>query len=126
MSKPEPPSDEAYARLVGRADALERATARPGDPGSGAGGGHAVDQAYKILALLLGGALVGLALGFGLDALSGGATKPWGLIGGLLAGFAVSIFLAKRTADQLMKQAAAESRGQPAPAAVVRDDDEED
>jgi ATP synthase protein I len=35
-------------------------------------------------------------------------TGPWGLIGGVLLGFALSLFMARRTANRLMAQARAE------------------
>ena len=62
-------------------------------------------QAYKIIAELLGGVFLGLGLGFGADRLFG--TNPWGLISGVLLGFAVSLWMARRTANRLMAQAKA-------------------
>ena len=106
--------------LEARADALEKRAVRPS---SGAEHGRAADQAYKIIAELFGGVLVGLALGFGVDRLTG-VTAPWGLIGGVLAGFAVSIWMAKRTADRLSAQYVAENTA-PAPA-VTRIEDEDE
>ena len=67
---------------------------------------NASSQAYKILAELLGGVLIGLAGGAILDRFAG--TAPWGLIGGVLVGFALSVFMARRTANRLMAQAKAE------------------
>lgn len=118
MSDPQRPTEDRLAALSARADALERSTARP----AGQAGAKATDQAYKIIADLLGGVVVGLALGFGLDRLTGGATAPWGLIGGVLAGFAVSIWMAKRTADRLVAQAAKENANPPS---VPFDDDDD-
>ena len=63
-------------------------------------------QAYKIIAELLGGVFVGLAFGFIVDWVLG--TRPWGLIGGVLLGFALSIYMARRTANRLMAQAKAD------------------
>ena len=62
-------------------------------------------QAYKIIAELLGGVIVGIAIGFGVDRVFG--TAPWGLIGGVLLGFALSLWMARRTANRLMAQAKA-------------------
>ncbi len=122
MSLSGPPHRDPLRSLEARADALEKRTVRPSSE-SGAEHGRAADQAYKIIAELFGGVLVGLALGFGVDRLTG-RTAPWGLIGGVLLGFAVSIWMAKRTADRLSAQHAAENTA-PAPA-VTRTEDEDE
>ena len=98
-----PDQDRAVSDLTARADALQKRTARPEATGSH---GAAVNQAYRIVAELFGGVLVGLALGFVIDRVFD--TTPWGLIGGVLVGFALSVYLARRTANRLMAQAAAE------------------
>ena len=98
-----PDQDRAVSDLTARADALQKRTARPEATGSH---GAAVNQAYRIVAELFGGVLVGLALGFVVDRVFD--TTPWGLIGGVLVGFALSVYLARRTANRLMAQAAAE------------------
>ena len=109
----EPPHGDPVRSLEDRADALEKRTARPqGQDGHG----RAIDQAYKLVAELIGGPLVGLALGYGFQQLTG--IKPWGLIGGVLLGFALSIWLAKATADRLTAQAAKENTQGQAPAAT--------
>jgi len=82
-------------------------------------GAHAASQAYRILAELLGGVFVGLAIGAGFDYLAG--TRPWGIIGGVLAGFAVSIWMARRTANRLMALA----KEGPPPVSVPFDDEED-
>lgn len=104
MAKPESSREEALRRLDERADALAKSTARPAS--ASAAHGSAVGKAYQIIAELVGGAVVGLALGAGADWLLG--TAPWGLIVGVLFGFAVAVYMAKRTADSLMAQAARE------------------
>jgi ATP synthase protein I len=101
MSTPPPPRDELLRNLTQRADALERGNVRPVE--IGAGKGRAIDQAYKLIGELVGGVIVGLALGFGIDRVF--HVAPWGLLGGVLVGFAVSVWMAKRTADRLMAQA---------------------
>ncbi len=121
MTTPPPPRDEALRKLTERADALERRTARP-TAGAGTGEGAAVNQAYKLIAELLGGVIVGLALGFGVDKITG--HPPIGLIGGVLLGFAVSVWMAKRTADRLTAQAKAENGGAPAPSVPFDDEDD--
>lgn len=80
--------------------------ARNAPPTSSEVAGMAVaNQAWKIVADLFGGVFLGLAVGFGADWLFG--TRPWGIIGGVLLGFALSIYMARRTADRLMAQAKA-------------------
>jgi len=95
--------EEALKRLDERAAALKARAVRPPNP---AAGEAAVGQAYRIIAELLGGVLIGLAVGAIVDRFAG--TEPWGMIGGVLLGFVLSIFLARRTANRLMAQAQAE------------------
>lgn len=116
MSEPENSREEARRRLHERADALEARQARPRSAHSE----QAVGQAYRILAELFGGVIVGLALGFGVDRIAG--TAPAGLIGGVLLGFGVSIWMARRTARRLMAHASKDTE----PPAPVAFDDEED
>lgn len=117
MAKPTESRDEALRRLSERAAALDARTQRPTGQHAGE---QAVGQAYRIIAELIGGVVVGLALGFGFDRIFG--TLPWGLIGGVLLGFAVSVWMARRTANRLM--ALAKQDAEPAPS-VPFDDDEE-
>ena len=103
MSTPRESREEAIKRLNDRASTLEASTAPKTSEHLAA---QAVSsQAYKIIAELLGGVFLGLGLGFGADRLFG--TNPWGLIGGVLLGFALSIYMARRTANRLMAQAKA-------------------
>lgn len=118
MAKPTESRDEALRRLSERADALDARTQRPAHQHAGE---QAVSQAYRIIAELFGGVLVGLAVGFGVDRFFG--TTPWGLIGGVLLGFAGSVWMAWRTANRLMALARQEQSG-PLPS-VPFDDDEE-
>lgn len=125
MSDPRRPTDDRLRDLSARADALERSTARP-PAAAGASHGAAANQAYRILGDLVGGVVVGLALGFGLDRLApvlGFRTAPAGLLTGVLAGFAVSVWMAKRTADRLVAQARIDN---PNPPSVRLDDGDED
>lgn len=125
MSDPRPPTDDRLRDLSRRADALERSTARP-SAAVGASHGAAANQAYRIIADLVGGVVVGLAIGFGLDRLApmlGFRTAPAGLLTGVLAGFAVSVWMAKRTADRLVAQARIDN---PNPPSVPADDGDED
>ena len=104
MSPTKESREEAIKRLAKSASELE---ARSATAKSTELAAHAVtSQAYKIIAELLGGVLVGLAIGFGVDRLFG--LTPWGLIGGVLLGFALSLWMARRTANRLMAQAKAQ------------------
>jgi ATP synthase protein I len=114
--------EEAIRRLNRGASELEARTTSERSVDMAA---HAVTgQAYKIIAELIGGVLVGLALGFGVDRFAG--TTPWGLIGGVLLGFALSVYMARRTANRLMAQAKAlgttASAGDPIVEAGEKDD----
>ena len=112
------PREEAMRRLGERANALGAQTQRPTASHAGE---QAVSQAYRIIAELIGGVLVGLAAGFIVDRIF--RTTPWGLIAGVLLGFALSIWLARRTANRLMALAKQETEtAEPVP---FDDDDEE-
>lgn len=98
MADPKTPHDEAFRRLDKRLDALDQTSRREPkrfDEGSGAG--------YRVVGELIGGVLTGLGFGWLLDRIAG--TTPWGLIGGLLIGTGVSIFLVARSAGQMTKTA---------------------
>lgn len=114
---PEETRQEAIKRLTESASSLEARTTR--DHSQEAAGHKAAGQAWRILADLFGGVLVGLLLGFLLDRFVG--TAPWGIIGGVLVGFAISVWMARRTANRLMAQAKME--GEPKP--VSFDDEDE-
>ena len=103
MSQEPESREEAIARLQKSASDLE---VRSAPPASHEAAGMAVaSQAWKIVADLFGGVFIGLALGFLADRFLG--TTPWGIIGGVLLGFALSIYMARRTANRLMAQAKA-------------------
>ena len=76
-------------------------------------------RAWKIIADLFGGVFVGLGIGWGIDHFAG--TTPVGIIGGVLLGFAVSVWMAWRTAQRLM----AEAKQHGEPQSVPFDDDED-
>jgi len=109
--------EEALKRLDERAAALGARTQRPTTSHAGE---QAVSQAYRIIAELLGGVLVGLLIGAVVDWVF--KTRPAGLIGGVLLGFALSIWMARRTANRLMAMAKQDSEPLPS---VPFDDDEE-
>ena len=111
MSLPPESREEAIARLTRSASDLE---ARTTPQASAHVAGHAAaSQAWRILADLFGGVFVGLAGGFLVDRFFG--TAPWGLVVGVLAGFAVSVWMARQTANRLMAQAKAEGEPKSVP-----------
>lgn len=110
MPKADDPRNEALRSLDERAEALRARTAR--EASASLAHASATSQAYRIIAELLGGVLVGIGAGAVVDWLAG--TAPWGLIGGVLLGFALSLFMARRTANRLMAQAKAEEAAQQA------------
>ncbi len=118
MSKADDPRAEAIRRLDERAAALGTRTQKPEASHAGE---QAVSQAYRIIAELIGGVLVGLAAGFIVDRVF--RTTPWGLIAGVLLGFALSIWMANRTANRLMALAKQETESA---SPVPFDDDDED
>ena len=120
MSLPPESREEAIARLNESASDLEARTAR--QISHEAAGQAAAGQAWKILADLFGGVFVGLGAGFLVDWFLG--TTPWGIIGGVLLGFALSIYMARRTANRLMAQAKA--AGVTAQAVPYEEADEKD
>ena len=118
MSLPPESREEAIARLTRSASELEARSARKvQDHGVKAA---AASKAWRILAELFGGVFAGLAAGFVVDRFFG--TVPWGLITGVLLGFAVSVWMARRTANRLMAEAKMEGE----PKSVPFDEDEED
>lgn len=118
-----PPIEETRAetikRLNAQADSL-KARATPEPP---AYGGAAVGYGYRIMAEMIGGVLVGVALGWGFDLVVG--TAPWGIILGTLLGFGISIWLAVNTARNLRVRALKEF-GPPRDLPDEPDEDEED
>jgi ATP synthase protein I len=117
MPKPDETREEALKRLDERAAALSQRTQRPASQHAGE---QAVSQAYRIIAELIGGVLVGLAAGFIVDRIF--RTTPWGLVGGVLLGFALSVYMARQTANRLMAMAMKDAEPLPS---VPFDDDEE-
>lgn len=106
MADPSTPTDggrrdgEPLGDLSKRLDAARKRTAaEDGESDAGAGDagaqGRALGQGFRLASELLAAVIVGLGLGFGLDALAG--TSPWGLIGGLFLGFAAGLNTVVRT-----------------------------
>lgn len=102
MPHPEETREEALRRLEQRAGALEARTAQtPRDYGA-----QAHSYGYRLLGLLLGGVFVGLGFGWAIDVVA--KTGPFGMIIGVLGGFAVSVWLAVRSAQRMSEEAARE------------------
>jgi ATP synthase protein I len=117
MSSSRESREEAIKRLNERASSLEASTAEAAS--DDAAGHAAASQAWRILGELIGGVLVGLALGIVFDRFAG--TVPWGTISGVLLGFAVSIWMAWRTASRIAARAKLEGE----PKSVPFDDEDE-
>jgi ATP synthase protein I len=116
MSLPKEPRDEALKSLNTRADALKARTTRT-LPNYGS---KAQGMAYSLLAQMVGGVFVGLAMGLVADGLL--HTKPWGTITGVLLGFGISVFLGYRLSKRLGEQASREF----GPPKDLPDDEDED
>lgn len=119
MSREPESREEAIVRLNRSASELEARTAA--DDVSDQVGRAVAGKAYRVVAELIGGVLVGLAIGFVIDRVAG--TTPWGLIGGVLLGFGVAVWMAWRTAKRLMAEA--EAAGV-VPRSIPFDDDDVD
>lgn len=96
MPKPDETRAEALKSLNARAKALEARTAPPPVHDHGA---QATGYGYRLIGVLIGGLFVGLGFGALVDALI--KTAPWGMIIGVLVGFAVSIWMTVRTAQRM-------------------------
>lgn len=118
MTPPEESRDEAIRRLDKAARALETRTAPKPVADFGA---QAHANGMQLMGMLLGGLFAGLGLGFAFDALA--KTQPWGLIVGVLAGFAISVWMAVTTARRMTAEA---SKDWGPPRDLGPDDDEED
>lgn len=103
MSSPKESREEAIARLAKSASALEARTRT--EVVASAEAQKVVSQAWRIVAELIGGVFIGLGIGAGIDFMFD--TRPAGIVGGVLLGFALSIFMARRTANRLMAEAKA-------------------
>lgn len=120
MSMPPESREETIARLTKSASDLEART--QSQLAHELAGQKAAGEAWKIIADLFGGVFVGLAIGWAVDHFAG--TSPVGIISGVLLGFALSIWMAWRTAQRI--QAEAKKAGVQPQAAPFDDDTEED
>jgi ATP synthase protein I len=117
MASPEETREEAIRRLQQSAGALEARTAPPPAQDHGT---QAASYGYRLMGLLLGGVFVGLGFGAAVDAIA--KTGPWGMIIGVLVGFAVSIWLTVRSAKRMSDELARDL----GPAKDLGPDDDED
>ena len=116
MPHPNDPPDEALRSLDQRLGAAEAAQVRKVSPDTHA----AMAQGYRFVGEVVGGVLGGVGLGWLLDHFA--HTAPWGVVGGLLIGTGLSIFVAVSTAAK----ASTKSMERQAPAPSVPDDEDED
>jgi ATP synthase protein I len=115
MPRTDEPKPEA-ASLEARLDAAEAAQAR-----RESGESHrAMAQGYRFLGEVVGGVLMGAALGWLADRFV--TPAPLGLVIGLMGGAGLSIFVAVRTAARMQKNALAKA----GPLPSVPDDEDED
>lgn len=94
MPKPDESSQGALQGLDQKLASFE--AARAAKPVI-AGMGHGANEGYRVLGQMLGGILGGVGLGWLLDHFA--HTSPWGLLGGLLIGSALSIYSTVRAAS---------------------------
>ena len=116
-----PESDDTRTEALKRLDAELKAfeTKRAGSA-SPLGDSGSASAAYRLMAGLIGGLLGGIGFGWLFDQFV--HTRPWGMIGGLLIGIAVSTYGAVRKAGQMNVSTAANPG--PGPAAPADDEDE--
>lgn len=116
MPKPDESREESLRRLDKRLDAFEAGRARQ----TSVSAQRALGQGYRFLAEVVGGVFGGAGFGWLIDYFA--KTSPLGLIGGLLIGTGLSIFVAVKGAERWSK-VESEKAG---PLPSVPDDDEND
>jgi ATP synthase protein I len=116
MPKSDDQSEEAMTRLEARLDAFEAQRTKPSSTPFGVGG---MGAGYRMMWEIVSGLLGGVALGWALDRFAG--TAPWGIVGGLVIGTAVAVFLAAQSAARMGAKSLEEN-----PAPPVPFDDDED
>jgi ATP synthase protein I len=117
MPQPDRPHDEARSRLDARLEKLEAMRAPKGGQVAAAFSGDGA----RFLGEVVGGVLGGTGLGWLVDRFL--HTQPLGLIGGLLIGTGLSIFVAVRQAAQTTKRSMEQAGPLPS---VPFDDEDED
>lgn len=121
MSTPTESREEAIKRLSESASKLEARTRT--EAVASAEAQKIASQAWRIVAELVGGVFIGLGIGAGIDWIFD--TRPAGIVGGVLLGFALSLFMARRTANRLMAEAKALGEAQAGEPVVELNEDEE-
>ena len=121
MSSTKESREEAIKRLSESASRLEARTRT--EVVATAEAQKVAGQAWRIVAELVGGVFIGLGLGVAADFLFG--IRPAGVIGGVLLGFALSFFMARRTANRLMAEAKALGEAPAGEPVVELNEDEE-
>jgi ATP synthase protein I len=121
----EEPFSERLKRLEERIAAAK--AGREGRPGRHSGEFTQGSLAWRMVIELVVGMLLGLGIGYGLDALLG--TRPWLLVVFAMLGFAAGVRTMIRTAGEVRQgrgEAARMTRsGAPGPAAPADDEDED-
>jgi ATP synthase protein I len=95
MPEPKPPQDEALKRFDARYEAVAKSNARKPREFDKAVG---TEAGYRVLGELFGGIFGGLGLGWVLDRYAG--TTPWGVIGGVVIGTVLAVYLIYRSAER--------------------------
>jgi len=104
------PEKGAIKRLDKRLAALEaQRAAKPALLGRDGG----ASEGYRLLGRMLGGVLGGIGIGWLLDRFA--HTAPWGIVGGLLIGTALSIYAVARSAAAISDRAAKGDAAAPSP-----------
>jgi ATP synthase protein I len=115
MPKPDLSSQGALKRLDKQLETFEAdRSAKPVPLGMGGG----ASDGYRLLGQILGGVFGGVGLGWLLDHYA--HTRPFGVVGGVLIGSALSIYTTFRTASAMSARAAART----APATAAGEDDD--
>jgi ATP synthase protein I len=118
MPQPDESHDAARQRLDARLQAFEAERA----PKTGVAAQSFMGDGYRFLGEVVGGVFGGAGFGWLFDRFVSVHTAPAGLIGGLLIGTGLSIFVAMRQAARMTSQSA--ERAGPSPA--VAPDEEND
>ncbi len=109
MPEPKPPQDEALKRFDERYEAVAKSNA---PKVSGFDKAVGTEAGYRVLGELFGGIFGGLGLGWVLDRYAG--TTPWGVIGGVVIGTVLAVYLIYRSAEKVDAGAAPTKAQDPA------------
>lgn len=120
MPDPDHRPPGALDSLEARLDAFEAGRAQPkgGLLGGFAGGEGQTANGWRMVWEVVSGFLGGAAVGWLVDRFAG--TAPWGVVGGLVIGSGVAVFMAARTAARMGAESLAKH---PAPTVAGEDED---